>query len=320
MDANESPYDLPEKIKEKTFARLRRTPYNRYPQADSRRLKGLLADYLKVGQERLIVGNGSDEIINYLISACVSPGDRVVFPHPSFSMYRILAEVHNAEVVTAPLDDNWGITDRLLEAAGPASLVFLGYPNNPTGNCFSRKKINELRETTEGLVVLDEAYFEFSGKTFIDEVKKDAPLVVLRTLSKGFGLAGIRTGILIAPPSLVEGIQPVKLPYNLNRLSQVTAEETLKNRCQVFERVEKIKEETERIFSFLAGAGFNPYPTAANFVLFNPSEPQKIYDRLLDEGIRIRRFSDPPLSGCLRVTTGTTEENNHLINCLETLK
>ncbi|MFP4687227.1 MAG: histidinol-phosphate transaminase [bacterium] len=313
LDANENPYDLAPELKEKIFTRLKKIPFNRYPEANSHALRRLAAGYLGVDEDYIVIGNGSDELINYLISACVDPGDRVVFPEPSFSMYRILAETHHAEVVTTSLGDNWEITDELIEISREASLVFLGYPNNPTGNCFDPEKINELRRQTEGLVILDEAYSEFTGESWVEEVASGEPLVVLRTLSKAFGLAGIRTGFLIAPPPIVKGISTVKLPYNLNRLSQVTAEEALKNKGQILDKIETIINEREKLFEILENRGLAPYPTQANFILFKPPDAGLVYRKLLERGIRIRQFSDPLLSDCLRITVGTPAENKKLI-------
>ncbi len=317
LDANESPYDLTPDIKDRVFSRLKQIPFNRYPEANSRALRGLAAEHLGVDEDYIVTGNGSDELINYLISACIDPGDRVVFPEPSFSMYRILAETHHAEVITEPLGENWELTDDLIKASRKASLVFLGYPNNPTGNCFDREKINELRSETDGLVIIDEAYSEFSGHSFVDEVSAGEPLVVLRTLSKAFGLAGIRTGFLIAPPQIVEGISTVKLPYNLNRLSQVTAEEALKNKETILKNVDIIIEQRNKLFDFLEEQGLKPYPTEANFVLFRPSCADGFYHQLLESGIRVRSFSAPRLENCLRVNVGTPAENQTLIEAIK---
>lgn len=317
MDANESPYDLPGEIKRRTYRRLETTAYHRYPDPGSRPLVDRAADYFEVPSDRIVAGNGSDELITYLLTACVNPGDRVVAPEPTFSMYGILARQLHADVVSVPLGADWSLTEEILSSVRTAKIVFLGYPNNPTGNCFADGMIERLLEETDALVVVDEAYFEFSGRTWMDRVTTHEHLVVLRTMSKAFGLAGVRVGFLVGPEPVVEGVRTVKLPYNLNRLSRVTAEEALEARETILERVAIIQRERDRLAEFLRGQGLSPFPSEANFVLFEPSEPQALHEHLLESGIRIRSFSEPGLADYLRVTVGTPDDNDRFRTAVE---
>lgn len=309
LDANESPYDLPEAIKEAIFDRLAETSYNRYPDSEAAELRELMADYLGVDSARLVAGNGSDELIGYLLAACVEPKDTIVIPTPTFSMYSILGSQYHGQVRRVPLSEDWNLTRDFLDVASGAKITFVGHPNNPTGNCFSRETIVELLETGSGLVVVDEAYAEFSRDSLIDLGTEYPSLVVLRTMSKAFGLAAARVGFLYANTEIIRGINTVRLPYNLNTLSQVTAEETLRNRERVLGTVDKILRERENLVDFLDEQGLNPSPSDSNFILFKPDDPERLYDVLLEKGIRIRSFSGERIEDYLRVTVGTPEQN-----------
>lgn len=319
MDANESPYDLPPTVKDAVVKRLRSVDFNRYPDSASRGVREKYAKYAGVKPGDIVAGNGSDELIVNLLTACVEPGDTVLVPAPTFSMYGLLARNQRAALKSVPLDDQWNITDAFVEAAGDAKMVFLGYPNNPTGNCFSSRRIDQVRRRCEGLVVIDEAYFEFAGRSFVDRLAEDEPLVVLRTLSKGFSLAGIRTGFLIAPPAIVDGINTVRLPYNLNRLSQVTAEVVLDHREPILKRNQRLLQQRDRVRQRLRELDLKPYPTDSNFILFRPDDPPRLHEKLLNKGIRVRKFSDPRLESCLRLSVGTPEENDRLLKVLDSL-
>lgn len=317
LDANESPYDLPEAIKEASHRRLRQQAYNRYPDPDAEALVDEAAAYFGVDSSRIVAGNGSDELITYLLTACLRSGDRVVVPRPTFSMYGLLARQLRAEVTSVPLEEDWSLNETIVDAARDSRVVFLGMPNNPTGNCFSADVIERVLETTSTVVVVDEAYHEFSHVTWMDRLDEYPQLVVLRTLSKAFGLAGIRVGFLVGSAELVGGVRTVKLPYNLNRLSQVTAQEALKARDRILERVDIIRRERQRLETFLSDRGLRPSPSDANFVLFQPPDPEALHRHLLESGIRIRAFSEPELSPYLRVTVGTPEQNERFMSAVD---
>lgn len=316
LDANESPYGLPDSLRENVVERIDSIRFNRYPDSRSEQLRERMGDYLGVETDRLAAGNGSDELIGYLLKACVERGDTVLVPEPSFSMYRILSEHHRAQVRSVPLGKDWELTDEFLENAEEAKITFIGSPNNPTGACPDPRRVNLLLERTDGLLVIDEAYAEFAQGSFLDRVDDRTGLVILRTLSKAFGLASARLGFLYGPETIVDGINTVRLPYNINAFSQAIGEVVLEHHEQFRDRWEKIRNQRNRLREILDEQGYNPCSTSANFVLFRPSRPGDLYDHLLDDGIRIRKFSDGRISNYLRVTVGTPEENQAVIESL----
>lgn len=318
LDANESPYNLPEPLRNTMRSRINAVNYNRYPDSASAGLREAMGDYLEVDDDRLVAGNGSDELIGYILLACLQPGDKVLVVEPSFSMYSILARQHHASIDTVRLSPpDWSLPDTIPKKSRDADLIFLGSPNNPTGNCYERSVIESMLAETSGLLVLDEAYAEFSSKTMLDLVGDETPLVVLRTLSKAFGLASARIGFLYGPKAIVTGINTVRLPYNLNTLSQTIGEVVLENREAIRSTWDKIQDERKRLMEFLQNNGYSPFPSEANFILFQPSDPVDLYKKLLDAGIRVRKFEGEPLGDYLRVTVGKPGENEAFMNCLD---
>ena len=320
MDANENPFDMPDHIRKLIAEKSLEHPFNRYPDPAAVTLRESLADELSVSLGQVAIGNGSDELINYLIAAFGGPGARVIFPTPTFSMYGILAELWGAEAVGVPLSQSFDIpSGKIMSAtkAGDRNIVFLCYPNNPTGNCFSRQTILSILEHGDALVVVDEAYYEFSGKTFLPLLEKHENLVILRTFSKAFGLAGLRVGYMIAGADIVEQIMKVKLVYNINSLSQEIALILLKHRNEMSCYIERIMQERERLGRQLGGLhGITPFPTDANFILFR-AEPdaEATFSELLRQGILIRNLNGPGLlRNCLRVTVGKPEENDEFLS------
>ncbi len=317
LDANESPYPLPGPLKRELKYRLDSLDLNRYPDSESRTLRKAAGNYYGVSTDRIVAGNGSDELIGYTLLACVNPGDKILMTEPSFSMYRILGNQFHGDVQTVNLRSDWSLPDHVVDEARESKIVILGSPNNPTGNRFRDQRVLELVEETDALVVLDEAYAEFAGESLVDRVETYDSFVVLRTLSKAFGLAGARVGFLVGFPSLVDGINTVRLPYNLNTLSQVTGEIVLNNIGSVRDHWNTVVEERRQLFEFLDENSFRPFPSEANFVLFEPDDPVDLYNHLLRDGIRVRKFNDGPVEDKLRVTVGTPEQNRAIRISLE---
>jgi len=341
MDANENPFDLPKEIKELLAAELLKHPLNRYPDPTASELRTKLSEQLRVNIEQIVTGNGSDELISYLITAFGRDNARVVFPTPTFSMYEILARIAGVEVRSTSLTEDFDISvDNLIEQLNPGgtNLVFFSYPNNPTGNCFDRQGIIDILERDDTIVIVDEAYYEFSGKTFLPILNQYPNLVILRTFSKAYGLAGLRVGYMIAHPDIVSEVHKVRLPYNLNSFSQKVALKLLEHSHQATDQISIILKERERIFQKLSQLdSIQPFPTDANFVLFrtedNPLTPvaefaknsgkgdaEDLFEHLLTKGILIRNLNRPGLlRNCLRVTVGTPEENNAFLSCIKTI-
>ena len=323
LDANENPYPLPPGLKHMILERLEGVSLNRYPAPGSPGLKRDFARYYGVDENMILIGNGSDELIHILLtSVSTSPSGSVMFPTPTFAMYRICALNTGHSIIEVPLNERLELdTEAMLDIISDKKtpITFLSYPNNPTGKCFGRGDIEKILEASSGLVVLDEAYFNFSGMTFLRDLDRWDNLVILRTLSK-VGLAALRLGIFIGHPSLVHHLNKVRLPYNVNIFSQVIG-------SLFVEHSEKFTALTDRIISgrkwlfdeLTAIEGINPYPSDANFILFSCfMEKDDVYGQLVERGVLVKSFTSPDiLKNCMRVTVGTEEENSEFI---ETLK
>ena len=321
LHANENPYPPSPELKNLIRAHLENLDLNRYPDPDCKSLKEAISNRLEVPVDQLVIGNGSDELIQHLMQVFCDDGDTVAFPEPTFAMYSILAKGMGLNTQTFELDDKWDFeAESIIKklTSSNARIVFISYPNNPTGNCFSRTEIQKLIENFEGIVVLDEAYYDFSGQTFLDQMKGHNNLVILRSLSK-IGLAGLRVGYGIFPGILVDEINKIRLPYNSNSVTQLAATELLKNFSLVQNQIDSIKKERIRLLDELAKIkSINTYPSDANFILFQASENgEKVFRNLMENGILVRNLgSHPMLKNCLRVTIGTRDENDQFLDRL----
>jgi histidinol-phosphate aminotransferase len=320
LDANENPYSLPEDLSLRLFEYLRSFPLNRYPAPGSPELRRRFAEKFGIGEDMLIIGNGSDELIQMLLTALPSSGS-VLIPSPTFAMYKISAINTGHEVIEIPLDEAFDLrTEEILHALAEEtpSIVFLSYPNNPTGNCFDGERIEKIIEASDGIVVVDEAYFDFSGNTFLPLLERFDNLVILRTLSK-VGLAALRVGILVGQPSLVHELNKVRLPYNLNTLSQAAVHFYIDHEDEFMKQVETIVEGRAGLFRELENIeGIKPYPTDSNFILFSClREKDSVYEKLIERDILIKNFgSSGILKDCMRVTLGTDDENKEFLRAL----
>ena len=319
LDANESPYP----VKLCDIALDIPVLLNRYPDPDATGLRKALAGKLKINYRNIIAGNGSDELIYYLI---LTFGGPVVYPVPTFAMYGIIAQCVGVERLEVALDENFDIDfnkmKNLIISKKP-HIVFISSPNNPTGNTFSKDKILSIMETARkksAIVVIDEAYQPFSSKRgFLPFVKDFENLIILRTLSK-IGLAGLRVGYLIGNERILQEINKVRLPYNLDSLSQYLAEHALKNfYSNIKEFIKKTVKERQRIYRELSRINkIKVYPSEANFIFFKVKESKKICNALSKRGILIRDLS-PALKDSLRVTVGTKQENDKFLKELKNI-
>lgn len=321
LHANENPYPPSPELLKKIFQRLDELELNRYPDPDCKNLKQAIANKTGAHPEQIIIGNGSDELIQYLMQVLCDEGDTIAFPDPTFAMYGITAQCLGLTPVNFPLDDNWDFeAQTALEvlAKNKARLVFISYPNNPTGNCFSEQEIQKLIEQFDGIVVLDEAYHDFAGKSFLKEMDKHNNLVVLRSLSK-IGLAGLRIGYGIFPSVLAEQVNKVRLPYNSNSLSQWVATELLNDFAHVQNQISSIVEERSRLMDELSKLStIIAYPSNSNFILFQATNGgEKLFNELKKSGTLLRNLNaHPRLKNCLRVTIGTKQENDQFLDQL----
>ena len=309
LDANESPYY---------------TNLNRYPDPYQLELKKIISNLKNVKLEQLFIGNGSDEAIDLLFRAFCEPQiDKAFIFAPTYGMYEVSAKINNVEIVKLKLDDNFElpIIEDIKNDIQSKGLLFICSPNNPTGNVYPLKAIEEIADYFNGIVVVDEAYIDFSdSETAIGLLNTTPNLVVLQTLSKAYGLAGLRLGIAIANPQIIKVLNKIKPPYNVNTLSQLKGLEALVDREKVNQQVSQIKTQRDVLISALRGIDCvkKIYPTEANFILAEFENAASVFKTLQNKGIIIRDRTSQ-IKGGLRITVGTPEQNELLINTLKVI-
>ena len=320
LDGNESPYDLEGEEKLALFERLARLPVNRYPDPEALGVRTSLSRALGFPVDGILLGNGSDEIIQMIVEVLGGKSGRVLVPSPTFSMYRITSLILGRQVTEIELDENFDIDlEQTLETihAQDPDIVFLATPNNPTGNSFSEEKVLEILEASGGAVVVDEAYCDFSKKSYIPHINKYENLLVLRTMSK-IGFAGARLGMFFARPQIADEVNKARLPYNINSFSQHVMSFALENPEVIERKISLILSERERVRASLERIkGIHVYPTDANFFLVRVTDADFLFEELVKNDILVRRFKgEGRLANCLRITVGTREENDQLIQAL----
>jgi histidinol-phosphate aminotransferase len=329
LDAMENPFPLPAELARELGERLSRVALNRYPPADPARFKRRLAEAAGLAPGKaLMLGNGSDELIHLMIQACArqdAPGGTVVLaPTPTFVMYEVFARLDGCRFVGVPLTADFGLDGAAMRQAiaqhRPA-LVFIAYPNNPTGNCFARAELEAILDQAPGLVVIDEAYLPFAQDTWMPQLAERSSLVVLRTLSK-LGLAGLRLGYACADPAWIGEFDKLRPPYNVGVLPLAAADFLLDHFQVLQQQAAVIRAERARLLSALrALTGVAAFDSAANFILFRVGEPDRLFAGLCGRGILVKNVSGshPLLAGCLRVTVGTPQENDAFLQALGAL-
>ena len=310
LDANENPYD---------------NGLNRYPDPHQRELKRRIAALKGVREGRIFLGNGSDEAIDLAYRIFCRPGrDNAVSIAPTYGMYRVAADTNDVEMREVALGADFSLpTDALLAAADEhTKLLWLCSPNNPTGNAFPTGEIERLLRTFDGMVVLDEAYIDFAaGPGFLPRLDAFPNLIILQTLSKAWGMAGIRLGMAFAAEPVAELFARVKYPYNINGPTQQTVAERLS--ADIAPQVAELRSERERMAQALAAcpAVERVYPSDANFLLVRTAAPDRLYDALIAAGVIVRNRSRiPGCEGCLRITIGRPEENDRMLQTVQTFR
>ena len=308
LDANENPYN---------------TPNNRYPDPLQKELKALIAPVKKVNPEQIFLGNGSDEAIDLLFRAFCRPEvDNVVAIHPTYGMYEVCADINDVEYRKVLLDGNFQFkAEDLLKASDEnTKLMFLCSPNNPTGNNLDAKEIITLLQEFQGIIVVDEAYIDFSDQpSFVGILDEYPNLVILQTFSKAWGCAAIRLGMAFASPDIIGIFTKIKYPYNINLLTQQEALRMMQRHYEVQRWVSTLLEERARLMEAFARLSCckKVFPTDANFFLTRVTHAKAIYDYLVDQGIIVRNRSNVTLcEDCLRITVGTRPENDTLLEAL----
>jgi len=327
LDAMENPYIWPQALRREWAAMMEGVDVNRYPDPRGAALKTRLCEVWPVPEEAaLLLGNGSDEIIQMIALTLAAPGRCILSVEPGFVMYRMIASFTGMDYEGVPLHGTDFSLDMpamldAMERLQPA-VLFLACPNNPTGNLFDPEHVRTLIEAAPGLVVVDEAYTPFTDASFLPLVGRWPNLVVMRTVSK-MGLAGLRLGVLAGPGTWVEEIDKTRLPYNINTLTQVTADFALRHHEVFDEQTRRIRADRETLFETLAAIdGLTPFPSEANFILVRCplGRADEIHRRLRDEaGVLVKNLhgAHPLLADCLRLTVGRPEENDVLTGALQ---
>ncbi len=326
LDAMENPYPWPEPdLRPAWLEALAGVECNRYPDARAQALAQRLREHWGVdANQAMVLGNGSDELIQLVTLAVARPGAKVVVPEPTFVMYRMIATFCGLECVGVPLAPDFALDIDALETAidehDPA-LVWLAWPNNPTGNLWPQAHIERVLSRARGLVVVDEAYAPFAQASWVGALGRWPHLAVLRTVSK-LGLAGLRLGALLGPADWLDPVDKLRLPYNVNALTQASVAFALDHSDRLEDQAATIRAERERLAAGLGALpGVTAYPSAANFILLRLSEGRArlVFSALRDNGILVKSLdgSHPQLADCLRVTVGTPSENDTLVAAFE---
>ena len=325
LNQNESPFDFPPELKRQVLERAAAQPWQRYPEFAPPELLERLAQHYGWVADGVLVGNGSNELIQSTLSVTIGASDRVVAPSPTFSLYRLLTAVLGGRYVPVPLGEGYVFdVDSMIDAAQreSARVIILNSPNNPTGSALPEGAVERILSQTEALVICDEAYQDFGGPSSISLLAHSSRLVVLRTFSKALGLAGLRFGLALAHPAVAREIVKAKLPYNVNLVTLAAARTALEHAAMLAVRTREVIEIRDRFVARLRDvSGLTVYPTAANFVLLrSKSLPAKeLFRRLLEDyGILVRDVShSAELSECLRISIGTSEDMDAVIEALE---
>jgi len=322
LNANENPWDCPSEIKEALCQRIMETPLNRYPEATFPQLLEKLSDYTGFKAEQIICGSGSDEIIAMLNQTFIDKDDVVVGISPSFAMYAVWTQIADARFIA--IDDGPSHRPNISEIIATiqkvnAKMVYLCNPNNPTGYFYSENDIVRLVEETQALIILDEAYIEFASHSSIHLVNTYNNLIVLRTFSKAFSLAGIRCGYAIGNKALIKAMYKVKSPYNLNVLTQLTAEIAMEKRSLFLDPVAILKKERDRIYAVLKTLKLDAlFPSEANFIYFETSKASALYTKMKENNILIKYFpNQEKCPGAIRLGIGKPEENDKVLAILK---
>jgi histidinol-phosphate aminotransferase len=311
LDANENPYPL---------------PYHRYPDPHQKKIKQRLASLKSVSANQIFLGNGSDEPIDLIIRMCCIPGENnLIAIDPSYGMYQVSAAINDVEVRKAALSPTFELDlDTIREATDNQSrLLFLCSPNNPSGNSLNSELLEMAIRTFPGLVVLDEAYADFSNQSLLPRLNEFENLIILQTFSKAWGMAGLRVGLAYASPLLISYLNKIKPPYNINQVSQEKVLMALENVGEMNERVNELIAERERLHYLLKDMkGVEKvYPSDANFLLVKFKKARELFQFLLNKGIILRdRSGQRHCDNCLRITIGTPEENTILIDAINTFQ
>jgi histidinol-phosphate aminotransferase len=322
LNQNESPFDVPDDVKSEVLETVRGLSWSRYPLPMPTDLVEALAAHVGQDPDGVIVCNGSNTLIQLILAMTCVPDASVVVPSPSFSLYGLYGGIFGGRVVSVALTRSYAFdVPAIAETVRRegANVVVLCSPNNPTGCALSNPELGELLDQSDALFLIDEAYGEFSDTTSLDLLSDHANLIVLKTFSKAFGAAGIRVGYMVAHPELAREIAKGKIPFDINLFSHAAALRILSEGDMARDRAATICAERDRVFAALGGLeGVSAYPSQANFILFQVTDPKATFAGLVDRGVLVRDVTSyPMLDRALRVSIGTREENDRFLEALQ---
>ena len=321
LNQNESPYDIPEEIKSEILRRLDHSNWNRYSQLKASSLINAISAYLNHPAAGIVVGNGSNEMIHAVFSTFCEPKDKVIVVSPGFLIYPRIAKLMGCEIIDIPLKADFSFdVPEIITRSCDARMIILASPNNPTGTKLSLEEIEEIANKFNSVFVIDEAYYEFNKETTQELINKYPHIIIIRTFSKAFSLAGLRLGYLIADPQIAKEIDKAKLPFSVSIFQQIAGEAMMNHREYVKNFVEKIISQREQVFSELERIkNINPIKSHTNFILFEVinKSAKEIFESIYKRGVLLRYFGDKRLENYLRVTIGTPEENKIFLEKLK---
>jgi len=312
LNTNENPYPPSPKVLQ-ALREACNEDIRRYPDPMADRIRDKAAALFGLQRKQILVGNGSDDLLTIVTRSFAGEGDRVVYPYPTYTLYKTLAQIQNARPVEIDFTEDYGLPDEILVQG--ARIIFLANPNSPSGTVVPAERIAEVAQRTKGVVVVDEAYVDFTEGDCVGLIHEYDNVMVLRTFSKSFSLAGMRIGIAMASEELIEGMVKVKDSYNVNRLSIVAGEAALEDIAHMRANAEKIRATRAYLTKGLSALGFHVYPSHSNFVLARIAHPEAryLYEKLKRRKILVRYFNQRRLEDCLRITVGTDAEINRLL-------
>lgn len=321
LDANESFVEFPKEIKNEIIKSLSKVKFNRYPDPDATNLKEAYSKYIGVSNNNIMVGNGSDELIQILVNAFLDKNDKIITLNPDFSMYEVYTKVRGGKVLSFALEEEFKLDiNKIIDYINfhsPKIFIFSN-PNNPTGGVIPKEDILKIIKNVNCIVVVDEAYMEFYGDTIVDYINKYDNLIVLRTASKALGNASLRLGFLITNEFFLREIKKVKPPFNVNTISQVIGKVVLDNKDFIKESINKVIDEREYLVKELKKINIlKLYDTKSNFILVYSKYASKINNNFIENGIKVRVFSEDKLKNFFRITVGNRDENNKVIKSIK---
>jgi len=322
LDQNENPYELPADLKREIVDRVLRRPWGRYPEFVPSSVIKTLSKFTGWTEDGILVGNGSNELIQASLSVTLGPGRRLAVPQPTFTLYKLMATTLQADIDQVMLDEDTLAfnVDKLVAASRTADVVVVCTPNNPTGNLLEHEALTAVLKNAKGLVVVDEAYHEFSGQTALPLLREHRNLVVLRTFSKAMATAGLRFGYMMAHPEIAREVYKSKLPYNVNIFTLTAAEVIIEKHDVLSRGIANLIQERDRVFAELQKRpAVRAFASRANFILIRTAKPaRELFEAIYSHGVLIRDVSAYPLlERCLRISIGTPEENNRCLAALD---